>query len=237
MSLGNAGTEAPPVIRMRNVTHSLSQGPVLADITATLDQRRIGVIGANGSGKSTFARLLNGLIVPSQGTVEVDGFDTGRQGKKVRNIVGFVFQSPENQIVFPIVEEDVAFGLKNLKLSREEIEGRVDAVLSRYELEHLRSRATHILSGGEKQLLAIAGVMCMRPRLVVFDEPTTLLDLRNRNTVAKAIFELDQSVVMVTHDLDLLTDYDRVLVLDEGRIVADDLPPAAIEAYRKRMGA
>lgn len=231
-----SGTSSP-LIQLDSVTHGFNGRDVLSDVNLTLSERRIGVIGANGSGKSTLARLLNGLIVPSTGVVTVDGFDTARQGKNVRGLVGFVFQNPENQIVYPVVEEDIAFGLKNMKLTRMQIEAKVSDVLAKYDMEHLRKRPSHLLSGGEKQLLAIAGVMAMEPRVIVFDEPTTLLDLRNRNRVASAIAAIEQTVITVSHDLDLLLDYDRVLVIDRGRIVADDAPRPAIETYKRRMGA
>ena len=192
-------------------------------------------MGANGSGKSTFARLLNGLLIPDEGTVRVDGIDTREDVKAVRRGVGFVFQNPDNQIVFPIVEEDVAFGLKNLKLPKDEIARRVDTVLDKYRLGHLRDHATHLLSGGEKQMLAIPAVLVMEPEYVVLDEPMTLLDLRNKQLVTDIIREIEQPVVLVTHDLGHLRDFDRVIVFDEGRVTADGVPDAAIRDYLRAM--
>ncbi|BBF92086.1 ABC transporter ATP-binding protein [Blastochloris tepida] len=207
---------------------------IIAPTTLTLTERRIGIIGANGSGKSTFARLLNGLIVPSSGTVRVGGLDTAKEAARVRRMVGFVFQNPDNQIVFPIVAEDMAFGLKNSGLPKAEIPARVAAELSRLGIGHLAERASHSLSGGEKQLAALAAVLVMRPRLVVFDEPTTLLDLRNRNRIRAVIDALAESALVVTHDLDLVQSFERVLVIEDGRIAADDAPAAAIAWYRER---
>ncbi|MEF2074497.1 energy-coupling factor ABC transporter ATP-binding protein [Consotaella aegiceratis] len=222
-------------IELRSVHHRFEDHEVLRGLDLKLSERRIGVVGSNGSGKSTFARLLNGLLAPSSGTVLVDGLDTARSAKAVRRKVGFVFQNPDNQIVFPIVEEDVAFGLKGQKLPRGEREALVDDVLALYGLEHLRHHASHTLSGGEKQLLALAGVLVTRPDCIVFDEPTTLLDLRNARKVAGVIRALEQSAVVVTHDLSLIKDFDRVLVFDEGRVVVDDSPSAALSAYVERM--
>ena len=165
----------------------------------------------------------------------VDGIDTRQDARAVRRRVGFVFQNPDNQIVFPIVEEDVAFGLKNLKLPKDEIVRRVDAVLERYRLDHLRDHATHLLSGGEKQMLAISAVLVMEPRYVVLDEPMTLLDLRNKKLVTEIIREIEQPVVLVTHDLDHIRDFDRVIVFDEGGVTADGLPDAAIRKYVRAM--
>ncbi len=223
------------MIQVSNVSHRFGEREVLKDIDVCIGERRVGVIGANGSGKSTFARLLNGLLVPDRGTVTVDGLDTREDAKAVRRLVGFVFQNPDNQIVFPVVEEDVSFGLKNLKLPKHEIARKVDAVLARYGLTHLRDQAAHLLSGGEKQLLAISAVLVMEPRYVVFDEPMTLLDLRNKKLVLDTIHAIEQPVVLVTHDLDHLRDFERVLVFDEGRVAADGPPAEATRHYTRAM--
>ena len=218
-----------------DVSHRFGTHSVLKDVNLSIGEHRIGVIGANGSGKSTFARLLNGLLIPDEGTVRVDGIDTREDVKAVRRRVGFVFQNPDNQIVFPIVEEDVAFGLKNLKLPKDEIARRVDTVLDKYRLGHLREHATHLLSGGEKQMLAISAVLVMEPEYVVLDEPMTLLDLRNKALIVEIIREIEQPVVLVTHDLDYLRDFDRVIVFDDGAVTADGRPDAAIREYVRAM--
>ena len=223
------------MIEISNVNHRFGARRVLADVNLTIGERRVGIIGANGSGKSTFARLLNGLLIPDEGTVTVDGIDTREDAKAVRRRVGFVFQNPDNQIVFPAVEEDIAFGLRNLKLPKEEIARKVDAVLKRYRLGHLREHATHLLSGGEKQMLAISAVLVMEPQYVVFDEPMTLLDLRNKQLVMDIIREIEQPVVLVTHELDPLHDFDRVIVFDQGAVMADGRPGGAIGTYLRAM--
>lgn len=166
------------------------QAQVLHGVSLRLSERRVGVIGPNGAGKSTLARLVNGLALPSSGRVLVDGLDTRNQVKDVRRRVGFVFQNPENQIVFPIVREDLAFGLKKQGLAPAERDARIAAALERLGVGHLAERTSHTLSGGERQLVAMASVLVMAPQLVVFDEPTTQLDLRNRNRVAEAIVAL-----------------------------------------------
>lgn len=223
------------MIEIRNVSHRYGDREVLRGVDLTLSERRIAVVGGNGSGKSTFARLLNGLHVPTQGQVLVDGLDTRTHGREVRRRVGFVFQNPDNQIVLPTVEEDLAFGLRNIGVGKGEILAKVDAVLARYGLEGHRRHPAHLLSGGQKQLLAISGVLVMDPRYVVFDEPTTLLDLRNKRRVAEAIRGLDQTAIVVSHDLDLLVDFERVIVFDEGRVVADDVPSRALARYVDAM--
>jgi biotin transport system ATP-binding protein len=223
------------MIEIQNVSLTLDDNPILHEVTLTLTEKRIAIVGSNGSGKSSFARLLNGLRKPSEGRVLVDGYDTQTEGRKVRRRVGFVFQNPDNQIVFPIVEEDVTFGLKNLGVPVAEREQMVDEVLNRYGLLSKRKQPSHTLSGGQKQLLAIAGVLVMKPAYVVLDEPTTLLDLRNKLRVSQAIDGLDQTAIMVTHDLDLVENFDRVIVFDQGRIIADDVPNKALRRYVEAM--
>lgn len=223
------------MIQVQAVTHGFGDRVILNHISLTFTEQRIGIVGSNGSGKSTFARLLNGLLIPDQGEVWVDRFNTRKHTKTVRRKVGFVFQNPDNQIVFPIVEEDLAFGLKNLKLSKAEISDRINTVLQRYDLEHLRHHPTHLLSGGEKQLLAIASVLVMNPQYIVFDEPTTLLDLRNRNHIRRALWQLDQPIIVISHDLELLKDFDRIIVFEAGSVVMDAHPTIALPFYIQQM--
>jgi biotin transport system ATP-binding protein len=220
---------------LRDVDHVYGERLVLAGLDLALTERRIGIVGANGSGKSTFARLLNGLVVPTSGTVRVDGLNTRTHVREVRRRVGFVFQDPDAQIVHPTVAEDVAYGLENLGVPPSERADRVAEVLDRYGLAGHADHPAHLLSGGQKQLLAIAGVLVMRPARIVFDEPTTLLDLVNTRRVAQVIGQLEQQVVVVTHDLDLLDGFDRVLVVDGGRVVEDGPPETAVGAYRSLM--
>jgi biotin transport system ATP-binding protein len=222
-------------IELRGVSHRYGDRPVLDGLDLTLTEARIGVVGANGSGKSTLARLLNGLVVPSQGQVLVDGLDTRTQVRAVRRRVGFVFQDPDAQIVLPTVAEDVAYGLENQGVPADERDVRVAEVLDRYGLGGHADHPAYLLSGGQKQLLAIAGVLVMRPARIVFDEPTTLLDLVNARRVAELIAGLEQQVVVVTHQLDLLDGFDRVLVVDRGRVVEDTAPGPAVAAYRALM--
>lgn len=201
----------------------------------TLTERRIGLIGANGSGKSSLGRLAGGLLEPTSGTVEVDGNDTRRQKNLVRAMTGFVFQNPDSQIVYPLVEEDLAFGLKERGFPKTEHAARVDAVLGTLGISHLRNRLAHELSGGERQLVALAGVLITEPELLILDEPTTLLDLRYSRRIARHIDELPQAVLLITHDLELLTDFDRVIFIDDGRVISDGRPDLVLGEYRSAM--
>lgn len=228
-----------PLIDVRGVRHTYGEHTaartVLRDVTVGLAERRIGVIGANGSGKSTFARLLNGLVLPTTGTVTVDGLDTRTKGREVRRRVGFCFTDPDAQIVMPTVAEDIAFGLRRRGLAKVEAAARVGAALTAYGLADHADHPAHLLSGGQKQLLALASVLVTEPDLLVMDEPTTLLDLRNATRIAELVATLPQQVVLVTHHLELLDGFDRVLVFDGGRVVADDEPRSAVKHYRELM--
>ncbi|MEO3889939.1 ABC transporter ATP-binding protein [Nonomuraea sp. B5E05] len=223
------------MIEFADVHVRLGGRDVLRGVTARLPERRVGVVGANGSGKSTLARLINGLAVPTSGSVTVLGLDTRRQAAKIRRGVGFLFTDPDAQIVMPTVAEDVAFSLRRKGLEREEAERRVHEALAAYGLAGHADHPAHHLSGGQKQLLALCSVMVLQPDILVMDEPTTLLDLRHSRQVAEVLRGLPQQVVAVSHDLPLLADFDRVLVLDQGRIVADGSPQEAIGHYRKMM--
>ena len=223
-------------IRFDGVHHSYGERTVLDGIDLALTESRIGIIGANGSGKSTLARMINGLVSPASGTVSVDGLDTARKGRQVRRKVGFVFTDPDHQIVMPTVSEDIAFSLRRSSLSKSERADRVAQVLADFGLSGHADHPTHLLSGGQKQLLALAAVMVTDPDVLVADEPTTLLDLRNARLMRSTLAGLRQQLIVVTHHLDLLDDFDRVIVIDRGGVAADGTPGEAIAHYRELIG-
>ncbi|QMW66696.1 ABC transporter ATP-binding protein [Mumia sp. ZJ1417] len=204
---------------------------ILAPTSLELTERRIGVIGANGSGKSTLARMVNGLVTASTGRVLVDGVDVAAQPSRVRRRVGFVFTDPAAQVVMPTCVEDIELSLRrHVKRAGERRERALD-VLARYGLRDLADTSVHALSGGQRQLLAIAGVLATEPVVVVADEPTTLLDLANTRRIGDLLHGLDQQVVLVTHDLDLVRHCDRVLVVDHGRVRFDGAADEAVADY------
>ncbi|WP_330231240.1 energy-coupling factor ABC transporter ATP-binding protein [Nocardia sp. NBC_00508] len=215
-----------------SVSHRFGDRKVLHDVDLCISERRVGIIGANGSGKSTLARMINGLLTPTSGTVTVDGVDAARKGAQVRRKVGFVFTDPDTQIVMPTVAEDLAFSLRRTGLSKPEVAARVRKILERFGLADHAEHPAHLLSGGQKQLLAIGAVLIRRPEVIVADEPTTLLDLRNARLIADALDAVDQQVIVVTHQLPLLAGFDRVIVVDEGAVVFDGAPGDAVPAYR-----
>jgi biotin transport system ATP-binding protein len=221
------------MIRLRGAGVRFGERWAVRGVDLELPERKVVVLGANGSGKSTLARLLNGLVLPTEGSVQVDGLDPVRSGHELRRRVGFVFTDPDAQIVMPTVAEDVAFSLRRRRLPREEVDARVREVLARFGLADHHDHPAHLLSGGQKQLLALAAVLVTEPQVLVCDEPTTLLDLRNTRAVGELLLGLEQQVVLVTHDLDLVPGWDRVVVVDGGRVVADGDPASTVARYRE----
>lgn len=224
------------MIEFEGVGHRYGERTVLSDVDLRLPERRVAFVGANGSGKSTLARMINGLVAPTSGRVLVDGRDPVRSGREVRKRVGFLFTNPDSQIVMPTAGEDVAFSLRRTGLSKAERARRAAETLERHGLAGYADHPAHQLSGGQKQLLALCAMLVLEPEVLVCDEPTTLLDLRNKRRFAETLAGLPQQVVLVTHDLDLLGDFERVVVLDGGQVVADDEPEPALRHYRKLVG-
>ena len=188
------------------------------------------ILGHNGSGKSTIAKHMNALLTPSSGTVIVDGLDTS-EGKNlwdIRSRAGMVFQNPDNQIVATIVEEDVAFGPENLGVEASEIRKRVDESLEKVGMSEYKRHAPHLLSGGQKQRIAIAGILAMKPKCIIFDEPTAMLDPSGRKEVLKNIKEINEkygiTIVLITHYMDEAAKADRVIVMDQGNIILEGIP-------------
>ncbi|WP_104118691.1 energy-coupling factor ABC transporter ATP-binding protein [Arthrobacter sp. B1805] len=226
------------MIELRGAQVSTDDGTrtLLHPTSLTLAEQRVSVIGANGSGKSTLLRLINGLLLPSRGSVAVFGHDTRAGGRAVRRAVGFVFTDPLSQLVMPTGREDVELSLRTRRLSATDRRRRGEEVLRRFGVEHLADRSIYDLSGGERQVLALAVVLAVDPRILVADEPTTLLDLRNDVLVRTLLAGLDQQVVYTTHNLDFALEAQRTLVVDDGRVVFDGAPAAAVAHYRTLAG-
>jgi energy-coupling factor transport system ATP-binding protein len=186
----------------------------------------VGVVGPNGGGKSTLVRLLNGLLRPDSGSVRVSGRDPATEPFEVRKHLGVLFQNPENGLVAPFVEDDVAFGLENLGVPREEMRERVSRAIRAVGLEGYEHREPHTLSGGEKQRVALAGLLAVEPEILVLDEPTSMLDAAGRREVLYRLESLrsEKTVLHVTHHLEELIDADRILVLNGGELVAEETP-------------
>ena len=227
------------IIELQNVTFEYPSGDnrqikALKNLSLIIEEGEyIALIGPNGSGKSTLARHLNAILLPTGGIVTVDGFVTTQEEHRweIRRRVGMVFQNPDNQIVATTVEEDVAFGLENLGIETSMMAQRVTEALEMVGLRSLRNHAPHLLSGGQKQRLAIAGIIAMRPRCLVLDEPTAMLDPRGRREVLETIKRMNHqegiTVVHITHFMEEALEADRVIVMDRGQI-AHAGPPAEI---------
>lgn len=213
------------------------QREILAPTTLTLTERRVGIIGANGSGKSTLARMVNGLVRPSSGRVTVEGRDVVREGAAVRRLVGFCFTDPAAQLVMPTCVEDIELSLRRTVKDSAARREQALAVLAANGLDDHAHDSVHSLSGGQRQLLALAGVLALEPTIVVADEPTTLLDRANTRRVSESLFGLTQQLVLVTHDLDLAARCDRVIVIDSSRVVADGAPEDSIARYTALVDA
>jgi energy-coupling factor transport system ATP-binding protein len=204
-----------------------SEEPALSGISFELRPGEyVGLVGPNGGGKSTLVRLLNGLLRPESGSVRVSGYDPATEPFEVRKHLGVLFQNPENGLVAPFVEDDVAFGLENLGVPREEMRARVAQAIRAVGLEGYERREPHTLSGGEKQRVALAGLLAVEPEILVLDEPTSMLDAAGRREVLEHLEMLRsrKTVLHVTHHLEELLNADRVLVLNGGELVADESP-------------
>lgn len=225
-----------PIIEIEELAYvynpgSEAEAPALKDVSLTVGRGEfVAVVGANGSGKSTLARHLNALLTPTAGRVLVDQLDTRDPDNlwRVRQTVGMVFQNPDNQMVATTVEEDVAFGPENLGLPREEILRRIGEALAAVGMGEFRERAPHHLSGGQKQRVAIAGILAMRPRVLVLDEATAMLDPRGRGEVLQTVQRLNRgegiTVVYITHFMEEAAVADRIVVMAGGRITATGAP-------------
>ena len=220
---------AAPVLALRGVDTAIEKGSFVV------------VLGHNGSGKSTFAKCLNAILLPCGGRVYVEGMDTQDEAclLEIRRRVGMVFQNPDNQIVANVVEEDVAFAPENLGVPTEEIRRRVDDALAAVDMTAFMTHAPHLLSGGQKQRVAIAGVIAMEPACIVLDEATAMLDPIGRQEVLSAVHKLNRekgiTVVLITHHMNEAEDADRVIVMDDGQIALDGTPKEVftqVEALR-----
>ena len=218
---------------------------ILKDISLSIQKGDfVALLGHNGSGKSTFAKHMNAILLPSAGTMTVDGIDTQDEEQRftLRSHVGMVFQNPDNQIVATIVEEDVAFGPENLGIPPEEIRKRVDDALKAVDMYEYRQHAPSQLSGGQKQRVAIAGIIAMRPDCIVLDEPTAMLDPSGRQEVMKTIQMLNRdfgiTVELITHYIEEAAQANRVIVMDDGKVVLDDTPSEVFSHVEelKRLG-
>lgn len=221
-----------PAVEFRQVDFAREGKPVFKSLSLCFNERRIGIIGDNGSGKSTLARMLNGLILPDAGQVKIYGHDSAQHAADLPGLVGFLFQNPDHQILFPTVLEELAFGLTQLGRSQVAAELQAREYLQQQQRSSWADRPVQSLSEGEKQRLCLWSIFLMQPRLLVLDETFSSLDLRARGRMM-AELEQQQQLVMITHELDLLQGFDRVLWLHQGELRADGAAESVITDYRR----
>lgn len=225
---------------INNMEDSPTVNRVLKSVDFSVDQGEfVAVLGHNGSGKSTLAKCFNAINLPEEGDVYAVGINTKEDSKvlEIRENVGMVFQNPDNQLVATIVEEDVAFALENMGVEPKEIRRRVDEALKTVGMYEYREHAPHKLSGGQKQRVAIAGIIAMNPKCILFDEPTAMLDPRGRSEVMRTIKKLNRengvTILLITHYMEEAAQADRVVVMDDGKIVMDDVPKKVFSQVEK----
>jgi biotin transport system ATP-binding protein len=225
----------PPLIDLRQVSYAAQGKTILSNITLHMRARRIGFVGRNGSGKTTLARLLAGLVPPEAGHLEIDGIEVAKDRKAALGRVGILFQNPDHQIIFPTVEEEIGFGLAQMKRPRERVAQEVAAILDRFGKGHWAKAAIHQLSQGQRQLVCLMAVLVMEPRLVILDEPFAGLDIPTTRQLQRVLDGLEQTIVMITHDPRMVEDYHHLVWLDEGRIQRQGDAAPVLSAFTERM--
>lgn len=216
-----------------HVTFARGTRHLFSDLSVCLSERRIGLLGDNGAGKSTFLRLANGLLAPHSGRVLVDGIDTARDSAATMRKAGFVFQNPDHQIVFPTVLEEVAFGFRARGSSAAQSREQAIRALAQHGCAHWKDAAVHELSDGQRQRLCIVSVVALEPDILVMDEPFSSLDLPTRLGLSNMLARLPQRMLIASHDLDLLADLDRVIWLQDGAIREDGRPADVLPQYKE----
>ena len=229
------------MIEIRNLSFGYEDELILKNISMEIKEGSYtAIIGANGSGKTTLAKHLNSLLLPAKGSVIVDGIDGKKDQGSVRKKVGFVFQNPEDQLIYSIVEEDIAFGLENLGIETKEMKIRVKNIMKGLGIENLAKKNVNMLSLGQKQLVALAGILVMNPEYIVFDEPTTMLDSKNKKNIMGIIEKLNKKdkigIILVTNIIGDIKDSGKVVILNDGKVIFNDKKSKLNKNILKKAG-
>ena len=222
-------------IQFENVSLSLNARKLLNGVSLDIQEKRVGVIGRNGSGKTSFARLLSGLLAPSSGRVRVNGNDLFKHRAAALKTVGILFQNPDHQIIFPTVLEELSFGLTQQGQRKAEAMQNATKILQQFDRRDWAERTIATLSQGQRHLVCLLSVLAMAPPLLVLDEPFAGLDLPTKTYLQNLLYGLDQSVLHITHDLQALAEYERVIWLEKGQVVGDGLPKHIIPNFENAM--
>nr|WP_321461390.1 ABC transporter ATP-binding protein [uncultured Cohaesibacter sp.] len=222
-------------ISISNLSHSIGEKSLFSDFSLSLQEHRIGLIGRNGSGKSTLSRIMCGLIEPKVGDVRVNGVDVFKDRAAAIATIGIIFQNPDHQIIFPSVEEEIAFGLESLLGSRKLAREKARAFLEDFGLLSWAERGTDALSQGQRHLVCLMSVLAMEPGVIVLDEPFAGLDLPTSRKLFARLERLEQQLVLVTHDFEHLKQFDRIIWIEHGQLVQDGRPDEVLPAYREAM--
>lgn len=223
------------LIKISDVTYAPEGKCVLTGVSLETDARRIAIVGRNGSGKTTLARIMAGLVTPTRGQVHIDGVDVARDRKAALGRVGILFQNPDHQIIFPTVEEEIAFGLTQMGQSEDEVRQGVAAILARFGKAHWAKAAIHQLSQGQRQLVCLMSVLAMAPKVIILDEPFAGLDIPTTRQLERVLAGLEVTLVQITHAPDMVQGYDRLWWIDEGRIMQEGPAALVSAAFRDAM--
>lgn len=224
-----------PLIDIDRISYTPAGTSVLRDVSLRSDASRIGIVGRNGSGKTSFARVLSGLVAADGGQVRIGGIDVARDRRRAIGAVGILFQNPDHQIIFPTVEEEIAFGLLQMGQSKAEAARRVAAILGQFDKRHWTQASIHQLSQGQRQLVCLMAVLAMQPRVVVLDEPFAGLDIPTRLHLERVLAGLDLTLVHITHDPAAVAAYDHILWLERGEVVQQGSARPVLRAFETRM--
>ena len=228
-------SQPTPLIELEAIDYAPDGVPVLTDISFSTNARRIGIIGRNGSGKTSLARVMAGLVSPHKGDARIAGIDVSRDRKAALRHVGILFQNPDHQIIFPTVGEEIAFGLTQLGLSKTEVTAQVTAVLTQFDKAHWGPAAIHQLSQGQRQLVCLMSVLAMKPQVIILDEPFAGLDIPTAMHLRRVLEGLDVTLVVITHDPDVVRGYDRVVWLEGGQVAQNGAPGHVLPIFEARM--
>lgn len=226
---------SPPLIRLHDVTYAPDGKTVLSGITLDTNARRIGIVGRNGSGKTSLARVLSGLVPADQGKVQIADVEVAKDRKAALGLVGILFQNPDHQIIFPTVEEEIAFGLVQMGQKPDAVAATVRAVLDRFDKAHWLQAPIHQLSQGQRQLVCLMSILAMNPAVIILDEPFAGLDIPTTQQLQRVLDALEVTLVLITHAPDMLRGYDRVLWLEGGRIKQDGPASSVLAAFEHEM--